>query len=194
MSLRRRRRGRTRPLRGVTRNTNRSRWVVKPDVSSLITVVRKHGPSISISIRIITRVVAPRTSPRIKQEKERRIVDGSDNTGKYSRWHRPSILFSSSINWGKRSPHLLRFAVRRRRENNLLSRERGTRASERAPRPSSSRLASTSICVRTATSRASVTRTSAHASTLPLSDICVAPLASSSSSRHSPCRSDGKVV
>ena len=32
-------------------------------------------------------------------------MDGSDNTGKYSRWHRPSILFSSSINWGKRSPH-----------------------------------------------------------------------------------------
>ena len=35
----------------------------------------------------------------------RRIVDGSDNTGKYSRWHRPSICFSSSINWGKRGPH-----------------------------------------------------------------------------------------
>lgn len=41
----------------------------------------------------------------------------------------------------EKSSFPLRFAVRRRRENNRLSRERGTRASERAPRPSSSRLA-----------------------------------------------------
>lgn len=48
---------------------------------------------------------ASHVAARKTRKKERRIVDGSDNTGKYSRWHRPSILFSSSINWGKRSPH-----------------------------------------------------------------------------------------